>query len=224
MGKQNVATVVETRHARAPRIVRVCGGLACSLAAALVSPGADLSDLQTEAGTGVPESSISMEREVAHSDVAGFVEGRVAVRYNRALAGEVDDPPMIIGISNERAHRRVLEGYRLAVHRLRSSDSCRDLFAELGVDGLDTLSRTIYIPPRAPWERDVCEAGAPAFTFVGAAQTRVCSAFGGLSRGAAAKILIHEALHHGGLGERPRDPDGPTPHQINRMIAKSCGL
>jgi hypothetical protein len=37
-------------------------------------------------------------------------------------------------------------------------------------------------------------------------------------------VIVHEALHHAGLNEYPKDPDAMTSKQINGMVMKHCGL
>lgn len=132
--------------------------------------------------------------------------------------------PLSVGGFSERVERQLRQGYALARDRLEESPSCRALFSELGADGLEVLHATVYLRPRHGFEREVCATGAPALTFVGARQTRLCDGFGSLSRPQAAMLLLHEALHHAGLDEWPHDPDGLKPFEINRLVARSCGL
>ena len=35
--------------------------------------------------------------------------------------------------------------------------------------------------------------------------------------------LLHEALHHAGLTEKPADPDGMTAREIDGMVNNVCG-
>ena len=66
--------------------------------------------------------------------------------------------------------------------------------------------------------------GAAAFTLVGSPRTVVCPGFDRLAIEEAAVIVLHEALHSAGLGERPLDPDAPNGGEINRLIRVACGL
>jgi hypothetical protein len=154
----------------------------------------------------------------------GIAMGSATAEYNLRLNGAEFDVPLVIGGLSKSTERKLEAGYRLALDRLRSVDSCRSLFAELGADGVEMLSTTIYLPPASDRQRQICARGFPAFTFIGASQTRICDRFGRLSRHAAAISLVHEALHHAGLGEWPLTADGLTPHQINRLVARSCRL
>ncbi|MCG6947754.1 MAG: hypothetical protein LJE93_02410 [Acidobacteria bacterium] len=45
-----------------------------------------------------------------------------------------------------------------------------------------------------------------------------------LSDEQAAMVIIHEALHHAGLSEYPKDPDAMTSRAINGMVSEKCGL
>jgi hypothetical protein len=155
---------------------------------------------------------------------AGMPASGVGAAYNAALEGGINEHPLVVGTLPEKVQRQLGYGYQVALQRLRNVEPCQGLFAELGVDGIEMLSTTIYLPPKYDFELQACDNGATAFTFVGAPQTRLCDSFGRLSKSWSAVLLIHEALHHAGLGERPQDPNGPTPRQINRMVAKSCEL
>ncbi len=154
----------------------------------------------------------------------GVAAGAASAAYNDALNGRTNASPLVVGVLKERVERQLALGYQIALERVREVEACQDLFAALGADGVATLSATIYLPPTHDFEVRACDAGAVAFTFVGAPQTRLCDRFGGLARQRAAILLIHEALHQAGLNERPHDPDGLTPHQIDRMVGKACGL
>jgi hypothetical protein len=131
-------------------------------------------------------------------------------------------PRVIGGVSTKNRYRLNL-AFPVAVKRVSESPSCGGLFADLGADGLEKLAGTIYLPPQ-PGEGRTCTSRVAAFTGVGEPHTRLCPAFGGLSTDRAALILLHEALHFAGLGEKPSDPDGMTALQINRMVEKACGL
>jgi hypothetical protein len=130
--------------------------------------------------------------------------------------------PRVIGELPTMVRYRLDRAFPLAVERVREVASCRDLFANLGADGLEKLERTIYLPPQ-PGEGRTCRGRVTAFTGVGQPHTRLCPAFADLSVDQAVTIVLHEALHFAGLDERPHDPRGPTPLQINRMVESACG-
>jgi hypothetical protein len=117
---------------------------------------------------------------------------------------------------------RVLpDAYRSAQRRIRSIESCRDLFAALGADGVELLGATSYHLADADWEKEACTS-AEAFTTIGGTEVTLCNSFGWLSPKEGAVVLIHEALHSAGLGEQPSVPDGPTPAQIDQAVATYC--
>ncbi len=114
--------------------------------------------------------------------------------------------------------------YPLALDRVAHRGTCRDLFAALGTDGILALATTSYMPPTVDQEDRLCRRGAMAFTVVGTPVTWLCSDFARLPRQTAALALIHEALHYAGLPERPVVDAAPSPGQINRLVARRCGL
>lgn len=131
--------------------------------------------------------------------------------------------PRVIGELPTMVRYRLDRAFPIAVDRVREVASCRDLFAGLGADGLQKLTRTIYLPPQ-PGEGRTCRGRVTAFTGVDQPHTRLCPAFADLSTDQAVTIVLHEALHFAGLDERPHDPKGLTPLQINRMVESACGL
>jgi len=132
---------------------------------------------------------------------------------------------LILGGLTDRVERKLQFAYPLALERVREIESCAGLFQDLGADGIEMLSTTVYRPARSKRELQVCtQTQASAFTFVGKSRTTVCDGFGSRSRQAAAMILIHEALHTAGMSERPLDPDALSSYQINRLVRKNCGL
>ncbi len=142
-----------------------------------------------------------------------------------AAAAHASTPPgpRVIGQLPTMVRYRLERAYPIAVGRVREVASCRELFAGLGADGLQKLTRTIYLPPQ-PGEWRTCQGRVSAFTGVGQPHTRLCPAFADLSTDYAVIILLHEALHFSGFDERPHDPNGLTPLQINRMVESACGL
>jgi hypothetical protein len=110
----------------------------------------------------------------------------------------------------------------LAAARIEEVEECNDLFAKLGADGLEMLSTTLFFPARALNRRDgVCRRAA-TYTTVGGKSTFVCPEFSSLSDERAAMYVIHEALHHAGLSEKPLDRRAMTSLQINTMVSTKC--
>ena len=99
------------------------------------------------------------------------------------------------------------------------------MFTGLGADAVDTITEIYFTPIGIYGARaNVCN-GTVAYTLVGGGPaTWLCHEFSRLTDKQAAKIIIHEALHHAGLGEWPRDPDAMRSTAINAMVKKRCGL
>jgi hypothetical protein len=102
--------------------------------------------------------------------------------------------------------------------------TCRALFERLGADGVEKLTTTLYYAATNRLENSACTSGCVALTMVKSPQTRLCRAFRKLSTEWAAMLLIHEALHSAGMGEKPHDPSGMTSREINLLVLRSCDL
>jgi len=132
--------------------------------------------------------------------------------------------PRIGAEMSDRNRERLESSFQVAIDRVRGVPECRELFTELGADGFDTITKIYFTPIGIHGARaNVCKDSV-AYTFVGGGPIWLCRKFSRLTDKQAAMIIIHEALHHAGLSERPRDPDGMTSAGINRMVAKRCGL
>jgi len=135
----------------------------------------------------------------------------------------VTPKPRISERINSRVANKLEIAFDLALERLEEHPECRSLFVELDSDGTEMLSTTLYYPAALKLERDLC-CQAEGYTTVGGAPTWLCRRFSKLPDQRAAMVLIHEALHHAGLGERPLNPDGPSSHEINDMVTEACRL
>ena len=94
----------------------------------------------------------------------------------------------------------------------------------LHADGTQILAAVEFVAVTIELAGDACSrTEVAAFTTVAGRKVWLCPHFGDLNVPAAAMILIHEALHAAGLTERPRDPSGLLPPEINRLVAASCG-
>jgi hypothetical protein len=134
------------------------------------------------------------------------------------------EPRIDPGMSDNN-RERLVSSFQIAIDRVREVPECRELFSKIGADGVDTIAKTYFAPIGIHGARaNVCN-GSVAYTFVGGkGPTWLCREFSRLSDKKAAMIIIHEALHHAGLTERPKDPKAMTSAGINRMVSKSCGL
>jgi hypothetical protein len=119
---------------------------------------------------------------------------------------------------------QLVAAIQAALERVRDVPECRGLFTELGADGIETLGRLSFYPiGRHEAKPNVCSS-AVAYTYVGGGPTWICRKFWRLSDKQAVMVVIHEALHHAGLGEKPSDPNGMSVAAINRMVTERCGL
>ena len=139
----------------------------------------------------------------------------------------VSTEPWIHTRMNDGLRSSVEVGYEIATQRVQEVESCSDLFAELGVDGKETLASALYWPVFNYRDAEkLCGGRNLAFTVVGSTMTFICADFDRLSDQDAAKIIIHEALHTAGLKEsrQYRGRGIKTSREINSMVAKSCNF
>lgn len=119
---------------------------------------------------------------------------------------------------------QLVTAVEIALERVRDVPECRGLFSELGADGIETLRKISFYPiGRHEAKPNVCTS-AVAYTYVGGGPTWICRKFWRLPDQRAAMVVLHEALHHAGLTERPRDPEGMTAAAISRMVTERCRL
>jgi hypothetical protein len=150
----------------------------------------------------------------------------------RPAAALDDDPapaavaaaaPTVAGATATALRWRLHAAFRLAVARLAQRPQCRGLFDGFAGEGLDLLRRAVYFA--AAHHTRPCRRGAAAFTRVGGGPVGLCDeVFVGLDRRAAARTLIHEALHHAGQSENPPDPRAPSPFDLDQLVGRRCGL
>jgi hypothetical protein len=185
--------------------------VACVGALALVLPFAGASDA-VDAVAGMAElDAATVETTTPGSAVAG---------------GEARSPvvPRMSPEMSQKNREQVTAAFQVALEKVREVPECRELFADLGTDGTATLGKVFFFPiGRNAAKGNVCR-DAVAYTLVDGGPTWLCREFWRLTDERAAMVIIHEALHHAGLGEWPRDPDGMRSTAINDMVAKRCGL
>jgi hypothetical protein len=174
------------------------------------------------------ESRAANEQKVTRfvfGAVADPLQAEETVALAKLKARRKPGEALIVGGLDERASRKLQFAYSEALRRVSERENCRALFADLGADGIEMLSTTVYRPAATGKQLQICRStDAPAFTVTGQPNTRVCKSFARLSKHQATMVLIHEALHYAGLGEWPVDPDGMTPWEINRMVLRACDL
>jgi hypothetical protein len=141
-----------------------------------------------------------------------------------ASSDQTRETPRISGTLYPKIHNKLQQAYPVAVEHMRDNPECRDLFSQLGADGLEKLSMTSYRQSDLRMERGICRGGVSAVTVVECPQVRLCKRFASLGTVQAAATLIHEALHYAGMNEWPKDPQGLEPREIDRMVRKACGF
>ncbi len=146
-----------------------------------------------------------------------------SVVTSAAPARDMPAVPRINRHVPEDVRSKVEAGFELALQRVQRVPACADLFADLGVDGTDVLSATLYYKAELKMEKRVCP-GALAYALVGGAPTWLCRRFARLSDERAAAILLHEALHHAGMDEWPHDPQAAPASAIDELVTKACGF
>jgi hypothetical protein len=130
--------------------------------------------------------------------------------------------PWIQNAMNPSLAAKLRSAINLAADHLEIEEACRGLFAVLGADGTATIAGSTYFHvPNHYLETTICDT-RHAYTYVGGGPVWVCRNFQWLSTEQAAAVVIHEALHHAGLTEKPSDPHGMTSLDINRMVMKRC--
>jgi hypothetical protein len=181
----------------------------CCLAAAATAHGAERGRGDRSASEAAQSTStVAKAKAPAKSSRA-----RKAARRSPKIESRVPRP----------VYQRLVVGYTTAMQRVRSLESCNGLFAQLGADGAEVLSTTVYSGPQTDFESEVC-GRSTAFTAVGRPDTRLCPGFGDLKSDDAAVVLIHEALHHAGLEEAPGHEGALTAVEIDEIVVKHCGL
>ena len=155
-----------------------------------------------------------------------------AVAVTVAAGDQEPIKPWIHRSMPNRVSARLEAGFELAVDRVREVESCGDLFTRLGADGLETLKTGLYFPVDS-YHREIKMCGRNpsstsqsahnlAYTSLGAAPTWICRNFAQVSTETAAVAVIHEALHHAGLTERPLDRMAMSSIEITEMVKTAC--
>ncbi len=114
--------------------------------------------------------------------------------------------------------------FKGAINKIERVESCRALFDDLVVDGVQALGQSRYQPAQSPWERRQCSRGVAAYTVVGSNRIVICDHFHRLDRRAQSAVLIHEALHTAGMSETPVDSDAMTAEAVTDMVEEACSL
>jgi len=172
----------------------------------LISAGGSWAGDTVEASARVAPAAVT----AAVADGAVGNDGPIGPWIHQGLSAEVKE--------------KLQSAVRIAAERIEEVQECGDLFASLGAQGREKLNATLYFPV-SPANRmaGICRKAA-AYTKVGARSTFICPEFSRLSDERAAMFVVHEALHHAGLSEKPADRSAMTSLQINAMVGKRCKL
>jgi len=169
------------------------------------------------------------------SDRGGSVKPAVAIAgAARYYGNEEAVEPWIHPKMAPSVRAKVEAGFVLATERVREVSTCRDMFARLGENGIDMLRTSLYLPVHS-YRHEVVVCGRDpatnsrgsdilAYTKVGGAPTWICRNFARISTESAAIAIIHEALHHAGLGEWPHDRMAMSSVEITQMVRSECAF
>jgi hypothetical protein len=175
---------------------------------------------------------IQITAEAGDNNIALAVDSRpgaatIATASATTVAAAFDTPqtidPWIHPSMPSNMQDKLRTAFETAVARVQEVPECGGLFAKLGADPVESLSRPLYFPA-GPYKETTRCSRAAAFTYVGDRPTKLCRRFETLSDDWAAVIVVHEALHGAGLTERPSDPKAMSSGAINKMVRKACGL
>lgn len=157
-------------------------------------------------------------------DATGAQPATEAASSLSSASATSDIEPWIHGDMPENTRARLEDGFDLALEKVRDVAACRDLFEKLGADPIETLQTGLYFPINSHRKEKAVCGRAVAYTNVGAAPTFLCRDFARLSTERAAMYVIHEALHHAGLTEKPHDKGALTSRAINALVTDACQL
>ena len=115
---------------------------------------------------------------------------------------------------------------KLAQAKILKEPRCKRLFRDLRDDGVTLLDDAHFSMANQREETLICKRQPVSlFTTVGGERVGVCpGVLNRLDRSSLAAVLIHEALHLGGMGESPSTPSAPTSSEINRQVRRECSL
>jgi hypothetical protein len=169
-------------------------------------------------------AQISWAGDAIDSGVPIFEAAAVAassVETSATISDEIQ--PWIHPGMSDAVREKLDTAFRIAIDHISTVEECADLFHSLGADPFETLKTGLYFPANVVRETSMCRRSY-AQTYVGDAPTWICSRITAYSDEQAAMVIIHEALHHAGLPERPQDRKAMSSAQINDMVRDRCGL
>jgi len=169
------------------------------------------------------------------NDGAGIVAPAVAaVAVSSSPGYNLEVEPWIHPKMEPATRAKVEAGFDLAVERVRQIEACSALFTRFSVDGMEMLKTGLYLQVHS-YRHEIAVCGRNptanswggkvlAYTKVGGTPTWICRHFSRVSTEAAAIAVIHEALHHAGLPEKPHDRMAMSSIEITEMVSNACQL
>jgi hypothetical protein len=183
--------------------------------------------------TGFPPAMVLPRRPVELADPnalfvrlkqGGLIDERIELEQLRD-GGTAYVKPIASATVPSLLRAKLASSFRLALDRLNTCPTCRDLFEQLHANGHVMLATTIYIAADGEHAIKMCDrAGGAAFTWLGQPTTYLCPCFAQLAPNEAAMSLLHEALHYAGLPERPVHRGAMSSREISALVRKRCGL
>ena len=178
------------------------------------------------------QTAISAGNDNDRGGIAAPAVAAVAVSGSLEYHAPVE--PWIHHKMDPKVRARLEAGFDLAVERVREIEACADLFTRLGADGIDMLKTGLYLPVFS-YRHEIVVCGRDpavnswgaknlAYTKVGGTPTWICRHFSRVSTETAAIAVIHEALHHAGLNEKPHDRMAKSSIEITEMVTNACGF
>lgn len=157
---------------------------------------------------------------------AGLALALNGAATQRLLAVDPDPSAKLASVLPARLRFQLASARVLAEQRLERHPECAALFAGLERDGEQVLRAAGFFVASAAEESATCiGAEAALFTTVGGSDIGICpQAFSRMTRTEAAAALLHEGLHHAGMGEQPYDPAALSSREITQLVRRQCGL
>jgi len=157
------------------------------------------------------------------ADRDGSLEGAAPAANHPSLSSARTEvfAPWIHPLMPAPVRDKIEAAFAIAIGRVTAVPECAELFSQLGADGMETLKTGLYFPASAPKETSICRRSM-AQTYVGGAPTWICRRVSSYSDEHVALVVIHEALHHAGLTEKPQDRNAMSSGDINTMVRREC--
>ena len=201
---EQTAQSTNRRRNRARLIASCCAALmTLGLAGAAFGIDPSRSDSKVGPGRSTIDSAGRKAQKTRNRQIRPTIEGGMPMKYRFVLNSALG----------------------VASNRLAKLESCSGLFSEMGADGHEQMASAAYHMASTDQEESICyQRKADAFTEVRGTRIGLCNKFAKLTKSEAAVKLIHEALHHAGMSERPMDPTALSSREINQLVRASCAL